>query len=114
MLIEKSRAGQFLLAEANGTLSRERIVIASGQGVCPVGQVLGKITATGEYGKYSNAETETGLGVAAAILYDEVDAAAAAAPGVGILRHAEVKEAELIGIDAAGKADLAAMQIIFR
>ena len=114
MLIEKSRAGQFLLAEANGTLSRERIVVASGQGVCPVGQVLGKITATGEYGKYSNADTETGLGVGVAILYDEVDATSAAVPGVGIFRHAEVKEAELTGLDTAGKADLAAVQIIFR
>ncbi|WP_068638698.1 head decoration protein [Thauera butanivorans] len=118
MLTEKSRAGQFLLAEANGTLSRERIIIASGQGVLPVGQVLGRITTEGanqgKYGKYSNADSTTGLGTAVAILYDEVDATTADAPGVGVFRHAEVKESELTGIDAHGKADLAPAHIIFR
>lgn len=114
MLTEKSRAGQFLLAEANGTLSRERIVIAEGQGVLPVGQVLGKITASGKFGKYNNADTETGVGTAVAILYDEVDATDADAPGVGVFRHAEVKDSELTGIDAAGKLDLAPAHIIFR
>ncbi|MFT3758434.1 head decoration protein [Thauera sp.] len=117
MLTEKSRAGQFLLAEANGTISRELITIAEGQGVLHAGQVLGQITSgddAGKFGKYSNADTTTGLGTAVAVLYDGVDATDGDAPGVGIFRHAEVKEAELTGIDAAGKIDLAAAQIIFR
>ena len=114
MVTEQKRAGQFLLAEANGTLSRERIVIASGQGVLEAGQVLGKVTATGKYGKYDNLDITTGLGTAAAILYAGVDATAADADAVGVFRHAEVKAAELTGIDTAGRADLAATQVIFR
>ena len=113
MLTEKSRAGQFILAEANGTLSRERIVVASGEGVLAAGTVLGKVTASGKYAAYDNVASD-GTQAAVCILYDEVDATSADATGVGIFRHAEVKEVELTGIDAAGKTDLAAVQIIFR
>lgn len=45
VLTEQIHAGEFLLSECcEGTLSREAIVIASGAGKLPAGQVLGKIT----------------------------------------------------------------------
>lgn len=114
MLTEPTRAGEFLLAEANGTISRESIVVSSGQGALPAGQVLGKITATGEYGVYDNDDTTTGLGTAAGILYAPVDATSADQPAVLIARHAEVVEDALTGLDAPAKTDLTALQIIFR
>ncbi len=112
MLTETSHAGEFLYAEANGTLSRERIVIASGEGVLKAGTVLGKL-AGGKYAAYDNAAAD-GSQTAVGILYACVDATSADADGVLIARHAEVVEAALTGLDAAGKTDLAALQIIFR
>jgi hypothetical protein len=112
MLTETYHAGEFLCAEANGTLSRERIVIASGEGVLKAGTVLGKL-ASGKYAAYDNAAAD-GSQTAVGILYDGVDATSADADGVLIARHAEVVEAALTGLDAAGKTDLAALQIIFR
>lgn len=112
MLTETPHAGEFLFAEANGTLSRERIVIASGEGVLKAGTVLGKLTG-GKYAAYDNAASD-GSQAAVGILYAGVDATSADADGVLIARHAEVVEAALTGLDAAGKTDLAALQIIFR
>lgn len=112
MLTETSHAGEFLYAEANGTLSRERIVIASGEGELKAGTVLGKL-AGGKYAAYDNAAAD-GSQTAVGILYAGVDATSADADGVLIARHAEVVEAALTGLDAAGKTDLAALQIIFR
>ncbi|MDV7391653.1 head decoration protein, partial [Arthrospira platensis SPKY1] len=107
MLTETSHAGEFLYAEANGTLSRERIVIASGEGVLKTGTVLGKL-AGGKYAAYDNAASD-GSQAAVGILYAGVDATSADADGVLIARHAEVVEAALTGLDAAGKTDLAAL-----
>lgn len=114
MLTEQKRAGEFLIAEGNGSISREKVVVASGSGVLVPGTVMGKVTATGKYKAYDNADATTGLGTAAAVLYNEVDATAADVEAVVIVRHAEVDEALLTGINADGKADLAALQIIVR
>ncbi|CAI10237.1 conserved hypothetical protein [Aromatoleum aromaticum EbN1] len=114
MLQEQKRAGEFLIAEGNGSLSRENIVIASGSGALVAGTVLGKVTASGEYGPYDNDDTTTGLGAAAGILYAPVDATSAATAAVLIARHAEVDGDLLTGLDATGTADLAALQIIVR
>lgn len=114
MLNEKKRAGEFLIAEGNGSISREKVVIASGAGVLVPGTVLGKITASGKYDAYDNTDSTTGLGAAAAVLYNEVDATSADVEAVVIVRHAEVDEALLTGINADGKSDLAALQIIVR
>jgi hypothetical protein len=40
-LTESTHAGEFLVSEANGTLSREVVTIAAGSGVIPAGMVLG-------------------------------------------------------------------------
>ncbi|MGH8435864.1 MAG: head decoration protein [Pseudomonas sp.] len=42
---EGLHAGEFLLSEANGTRSREEVVITAGAGILPAGTLIGKITA---------------------------------------------------------------------
>jgi hypothetical protein len=108
---EATRAGEFLLSEANGARSREPITLTGG--AFPAGQVLGKITASGKYTAYDATATD-GSETAAAILYEAVDASTADATGVGVVRDAEVKGALLTDNDAAGTAALAALGIIVR
>jgi|SRR5690554_5402896 len=108
---EATRAGEFLLSEANGTRSRASITVTGG--AYPAGQVLGIVTASGSYAAYDDT-AEDGTEVAAGVLYDAVDASTADATGVAIVRDAEVKGALLTDNDAAGTADLAAAGIIVR
>ena len=109
---EPVRAGHFLTAEANGSLSRTRITLAAGTKYI-AGTVLGKLTVGDHHAAYNNA-LDDGTQTAVGILYDTVDATGAVAAGVMIDYHAEVKEAALIGIDAAGKVELAVRNIKFR
>lgn len=112
ILNEPVRAGEFLIAEGNGSISREEVTIASGQNL-KAGTVVGKVTASGKHIAYANGASD-GSQTAVGILYSPVNAAAADAKGVLIVRHAEVEETLLTGIDTAGKADLAAADVIFR
>ena len=112
MATEARHAGEFIVSEGNGVISRDTITIASGQ-VLPAGAVLGKVTASGLYAAYNNAATD-GTEVAAAILYDAVDATAGNKRAVAITRLAEVDAKALTGLDADAVADLAAQQIIVR
>jgi len=113
MTTETKRAGSFLLSEGNGHISRESITILSGEGVLAAGTVLGIDTVSGKYAAYDGAASD-GTETAVGILYAQVDATDADAEGVAVVRHAEVIESELTGIDADGKTDLAAIQIIAR
>ena len=63
---ETRRAGDFILSEANGTLSRENGVIALGTLV--PGTVLGQITASGKYVELDPDATD-GSEDAAGVLY---------------------------------------------
>jgi hypothetical protein len=81
---------------------------------------IGKITASGKYKALDPAAVD-GSEAAAGILYDAVDASAADAEGIAIVRLAEVNAAELIwpaGITAPQQAtalgELAALNIIAR
>lgn len=113
-------AGEFLISDGEGTISRDSIVIASGEGVLEAGAVLGKITATGKFAAYDNAATD-GTQVAAGVLYDKVDATSADVKAVAITRLAEVK-ADLLAYaadqdstaKAAAVADLKALLVIAR
>lgn len=118
-LTESLQGGEFILAEGNGTISREQVVIASGQNLV-AGTVVGKITASGKYTAYDD-DNADGSQTAAGILYDAVNATSADKPGVIIARHAEVITSKLTfvatndaGDITAGKADLAALDIILR
>ena len=82
--------------------------------------VLGKVTASGKYKALDPAAVD-GSEVAAGVLYDAVDASAADAEGVAIVRLAEVNAAELVwpagitgGEQATALGELAALSIIAR
>ena len=110
-LNESPRTGGFLLSEANGTLSRATVTLAAGNGTLAAGTVLGKITVGGQYAPYDDGvDPADGTQTAAAILWAAADTTAAT-PAVVIYQDAEVAQAELVGIDSAGVADLAALNI---
>jgi hypothetical protein len=118
-LNETRHAGGFILSEANGTRSREVITVVSGQNL-RAGAVLGRITASGKFKAYDNAASD-GSQAAAAILFDDVNASAADAAGLAILRDAEVSGKELIFAvgqaapdQAAAIVDLTALGVIVR
>ena len=115
---ETTHAGEFILSEANRTLSRETITVVSGQDLA-AGDVVGIVTASGKYAIYDDAETD-GTETAAGILFDAVDASAADKTGVIVARLAEVKASDLgwnsqaAPAIAAGTADLLALLIALR
>jgi hypothetical protein len=118
-LQEGRYAGEFIVSEGNGTISRENITVLSGE-TLEAGAVLGRVTASDKYKALDPAAVD-GSEAAAAILYDAVDASAADAGGVAILRLAEVHAGELVWPDgiAAGEkttalGELAALTIIAR
>jgi hypothetical protein len=118
-LQEGQHAGEFIVSEGNGTISRETITVLSGE-TLEAGAVLGKVTASGKYKELDPAAVD-GSEAAAAILYDAVDASAADTEGVAILRLAEVHAGELVwpdGITPTEKTtalgELAALTIIAR
>jgi hypothetical protein len=114
-LSESKYAGEFLLAEGNGTISRAEITIAAAAGAMPAGQVLGKLTVGGKYVAYNpSVDPADGSESAAGILYAAVPDLAADQTGVAIVRHAEVDGDALTGNDSGGTADLAALDIIVR
>ena len=112
-LTEAVRPGEFIIAEANGTISREVVTIAAAAGAMVAGTVLAKLTSGGKYVEYDDVGSD-GTETAAAILYAACPDSASDQLAVVIVRHAEVEESLLTGINAGGKADLAAADIIFR
>jgi hypothetical protein len=119
-LTQSPRVGEFILSEANGSLSRTSITVVSGAGSLESGSVMGVITASSKYTLF-NPAAEDGSETAAAILYSKVDATSADQDAVVISRLAEVKNAFLqwkTGVTANQKttalASLATKYIISR
>lgn len=118
---EGMHTSEFLIDEEMGGAmrSREAITVVSGQNLV-AGAVLGKITASGKYAEYDNAAVD-GTEVAAGILFSAVDASAADATGVALVRNCGYKKSVVTwktgalqaDIDA-GTADLEALGIIGR
>lgn len=112
MLIEKIRAGEFILSEANGTRSRTEGTLAQhAAGIVPAGSLLGIVS--GKYVPYSNAASD-GSATTAAVLYAPTDATGGDAPCVVIDCDAELIASMLTGLDDAAKADLKALGIKLR
>lgn len=107
---EGTRAGEFLLSEANGKLSREKITVTGGS--YPAGQVLAKL-ANGNFTAY-DPEGDAPVDTAVAVLYAPVDASESAQSGVAVARLAEVSLSLLVDADADALADLAGHFIIAR
>lgn len=77
-------------------------------GYFPSGLPLGKITASGKYGPYSNAASD-GTETLVGFLVNDVKAPTADTDPVGaMLMHGRVVESKLpVAIDSAGRADVA-------
>jgi len=120
-LTEGKHAGGFLVWEVLRDYTRETVTIASGAGKLEPGTVLGKITTGGKFTALAAAATN-GSQNAAGILWAGVDATAADAPGVVVLRGpAIVNRHEIVWPEGATEVQitaattaLAALGIILR
>lgn len=110
--VESMHAGEFLLSEGAGNISREAINVAAGAALEP-GQILGLVTATSEFAPYQPT-AEDGTENAVAILYGPLGESDVARRGRAIVRLAEVSEAHLTGLDPAAEKALAAHFVIVR
>ncbi|AJP51139.1 head decoration protein [Pseudomonas simiae] len=112
MKTESMHAGEFLLSEGAGNISREAINVAAGAALEP-GQILGLVTATGEFAPYKPT-AEDGSENAVAILYGPLSESDVVRRGRAIVRLAEVSEAHLTGLDPAAEKALNAQHLIVR
>lgn len=118
-LVQGKQPQSFLLSEATGTRSRDKITLITGQNL-GAGAVLGRITASGKYTLLAPAAAD-GSQTAAAILGAATNATAADVVCLAITRDAEVNDNELTypgGITAPQKTtaitNLAAAGIVVR
>jgi hypothetical protein len=94
-LVEGRHAGEFLLSEANGQLSRDTVVLAASQ-TLEAGAVLGRVTANGQYKAYAPAASD-GTETAVAILWEGTTTGASETRKVGVITNtAEVLESALV------------------
>ncbi len=112
MKTESMHAGEFLLSEGAGNISREAINVAAGPALEP-GQILGLVTLSGEFAPY-NPLAEDGTENAIAILYGPLGESDVPRRGRAVVRLAEVSEAHLSGLDPAAEKALAAHFLIVR
>lgn len=112
MKTESMHAGEFLLSEGAGNISREAINVAAGAALEP-GQILGLVTLTSEFAPYKPA-AEDGTENAIAILYGPLGESDVPRLGRAIVRLAEVSEAHLTGLDPAAEKALATHFVIVR
>lgn len=112
MKTESMHAGEFLLSEGAGNISREAINVAAGAALEP-GQILGLITATSEFAPYKPT-AEDGTENAIAILYGPLGESDVPRRGRAVVRLAEVSEAHLTGLDPAAEKALASQFVIVR
>ncbi|MGO1502365.1 MAG: head decoration protein [Marinobacter sp.] len=111
MKTETTRAGEFLVSEANGQRSRETITLTGGPFVA--GQVLSVVTASGKYAAYTGSGS-SGTETAAAVLYRADDGSGGDVEAVAIVRDAEVSKELLVGGGDDANKNLAAVGIIAR
>jgi hypothetical protein len=109
---EQPHAGEFLLSEGNGQMSRETITVAAGAAIAP-GQIMALVTATGEYAPYIRLAKD-GTEKAACILYAPLAASESPRRGRAVVRLAEVSKAHLLGLDNTAEKLLAARFLIVR
>jgi hypothetical protein len=109
---EPIHAGEFLLSEGAGNISRETINVAAGSALNP-GQVLGLVTATGEFAPYQPT-AQDGTQAAVAILFGPLGESDVVRRGRAVVRLAEVSEVHLTGLDSEAEKDLASHFLIVR
>ncbi len=95
LLTQPPSMGDVLKYEVNPNYTRETVTLLAGAAY-PVGAVLGRITASDKYKLATSAGTD-GAETAAAVLLYAVDATAADAPGIAVVRGpAIVSKAALV------------------
>lgn len=109
---EPIHAGEFLLSEGAGNISRESINVAAGPALDP-GQILGLVTATGEFAPY-DPTAENGTQAAVAILFGPLGASDIVRRGRAVVRLAEISEVHLTGLDLDAEKALASHFLIVR
>ena len=106
MLTEGKHTGGFLVWEVLRDYTRETVTIASGAGKLEPGTVLGRITTGGKYTSFAPGASN-GSQNASGILWDSVDASAADAAAVILLRGpAIVNRHDLVWPDGATEAQI--------
>ena len=106
MLTEGKHTGGFLVWEVLRDYTRETVTIASGAGKLEPGTVLGRITTGGKYTSFAP-RASNGSQNASGILWDSVDASAADAPGVVLLRGPAITNRhDLVWPDGATEAQI--------
>lgn len=118
---EGQHAGEFILSEGNGNISRENVTVTVPAAGLPAGSVLGQVTSGGKYVEYDNAETD-GRETAAAVLYNDFAAADVGdQPAAVVARLAEVRRSDLkykdgtsAGDKTAAEAELLSSLIVVR
>ncbi|UVM74379.1 head decoration protein [Pseudomonas alvandae] len=110
--LEPMHAGEFLLSEGAGNISRESINVAAGPALNP-GQVLGLIAANGEFAPY-DPTAEDGTQTAVAILFGPLGESDVVRRARAVVRLAEVSEVHLTGLDLDAEKALAARFLIVR
>lgn len=109
---ESFHAGEFLLSEGNGQISREAINVAAGAAL-EAGQNLGLVTDSGEFAPY-DPKAEDGSENAACILFGPLGESDVTRRGRAIVRMAEVSDAHLTGLDTDAEKALSLRFIIVR
>ncbi len=119
VMTEPVHTGEFIVSEGNNSISREKVELAANLTLLP-GTVLGKNTATAVYGSLDPA-ADTGLQMAAGVLWDHITTDATGGEAVIIARLAEVHQDLLVwteGITAEQQVtateELASLDIILR
>lgn len=109
---EPVHAGEFLLSEGAGKISREAINVVAGPALI-AGQVLGMVTASGEFAPY-NPLAEDGSENAACVLFASLGESEVSRRGRAVVRMAEVSESLLTGLDLDAEKALAKHFLIVR
>jgi len=112
-LTESRRTGEFLLSEANGTRSREEVVIAAASGNIAAGTIMAKLTAGGQYVPFAAGGTG-GAQTAAGIAHAAIANSAAIQKATVYVRDCEVAGVHLTGLTAPATVTLATLGVIVR
>lgn len=99
VLTQPPTMGDVLKYELNPNFTRETVTLLAGTNY-PVGAVLGRITASGKM-KLSTATGTDGAQNAAAVLLDDVDATAADATGIVVVRGPAIVSKAALVFDAS-------------
>ncbi|MNF73351.1 hypothetical protein D3C84_553500 [compost metagenome] len=110
--VESFHAGEFLLSEGAGKISREAVIVAAGPAL-EAGQLLGVVTASGELAPYDPAASD-GTEVALCILYGPLGESTDPRRASAVIRLAEVSGVHLTGLDADAELALAERFVIVR